>query len=103
MGTIAVRSFRVFGNLAQKAGPYLLLEILLPGGTLFALLLFLYRRNRRLGATAAPRIGIGIGRAIGGVHEEMRSAALSWGIASTWRGRHRERDGLEALAIAPTV
>ena len=46
MGTIAARSFRVFGNLAQKAGPYLLLEILLPGGTLFALLLFLYRRDR---------------------------------------------------------
>jgi hypothetical protein len=58
----AVRSFRVFGNLLQKAGPYLLLEILLPGGTLFALLLFLYRR-----------------------------------------GRHRERDGLEALAMTPLV
>ena len=27
----------------KKAGPYLLLELLLPGGTLFALLLFLYR------------------------------------------------------------
>ncbi len=54
MGTIAVRSFRVFGNLAQKAGPYLLLEILLPGGTLFALLLFLYRRSQELGATQAP-------------------------------------------------
>lgn len=27
----------------RKAGPYLLLELLLPGGTLFALLLFLYR------------------------------------------------------------
>ena len=46
MAAIAVRSFRVFGNLVQKAGPYLLLEILLPGGTLFALLLFLYRRVR---------------------------------------------------------
>jgi hypothetical protein len=27
----------------RRAGPYLLLEILLPGGTLFALSLFLYR------------------------------------------------------------
>ena len=30
---------------ARKAGPYLLLELLLPGGSLWALLLFLYRRR----------------------------------------------------------
>jgi hypothetical protein len=29
---------------ARTLGPYLMLELLLPGGTLFALLLFLYRR-----------------------------------------------------------
>jgi len=34
---------RKFG---QKAGPYLMLEMLLPGGTLLALLLFLYQRRR---------------------------------------------------------
>ena len=33
-------------------GPYVLLEILLPGGTLFAILLFLYRR-RKLALAAA--------------------------------------------------
>jgi len=32
-------------RLAQELGPYLMLEILLPGGTLLALLLFLYRRK----------------------------------------------------------
>jgi hypothetical protein len=37
---------------AQKLGPYVLLEILLPGGTLFALLLFAYRRSRLLRAAA---------------------------------------------------
>jgi hypothetical protein len=31
--------------LARKFGPYLLLEMLLPGGTLFAFLLYLYRRS----------------------------------------------------------
>lgn len=31
---------------AQKLGPYLMLELLLPGGTLFALLLFLYQRRK---------------------------------------------------------
>ena len=33
-------------RLGQTLGPYLILEILLPGGTLFALLLFLYRRRK---------------------------------------------------------
>jgi hypothetical protein len=32
--------------LIPKLGPYVMLEILLPGGTLFALLLFLYRRRK---------------------------------------------------------
>jgi hypothetical protein len=36
----------ILRRLGQKAGPYLLLEMLLPGGTLFALLLFLYRRRK---------------------------------------------------------
>jgi hypothetical protein len=38
---------------AQVLGPYVIVEILLPGGTLFALLLFLYRRKW---AVAAYRI-----------------------------------------------
>ena len=32
-------------RLGQALGPYLMLEILLPGGTVLALLLFLYRRS----------------------------------------------------------
>ena len=35
----------------RSAGPYLFIELLLPGGTLFSLLLFLYRRG---GAELAP-------------------------------------------------
>ena len=31
-------------RLSAKLGPYILLELLLPGGTLFALLLFLHQR-----------------------------------------------------------
>ena len=71
METSVVRSIKLFGALLQKAGPYLLLEILLPGGTLFALLLLLYRRRQQQGGE--------------------------------WRGRARERDGLEALALAPNL
>ena len=31
-------------RLAQKVGPYLLLEMILPGGTLIALLLYLHQQ-----------------------------------------------------------
>ena len=47
----------ILRRLGQKAGPYLLLEMLLPGGTLFALLLFLYRRRKTgIGAGAEQAI-----------------------------------------------
>lgn len=36
-----------------KLGPYVLLELLLPGGTLFALLLFLHRRWKANGGNLA--------------------------------------------------
>src|SRR5260221_4407705 len=35
----------ILRRIGQKAGPYLLLEMLLPGGTLLALLLFLVQRR----------------------------------------------------------
>ena len=35
-----------FAMLAQRVGPYLLIEAVLPGGTLIALLLYLYRARR---------------------------------------------------------
>jgi hypothetical protein len=50
-----VRSVVVTWELARRLGPYLMLEILLPGGTLLALLLFLYRRRQLNGATGARR------------------------------------------------
>lgn len=100
METSIVRSVKIFGALLQKAGPYLLLEILLPGGTLFALLLFLYKRRQRDGAEM-PRAIFVVVRALGKVREEILYVARLYSIASVWRGRARERDGLEALAIAP--
>jgi len=41
-----------------KLGPYVLLELLLPGGTLFALLLFLYQRRKLNGASLSTLIGL---------------------------------------------
>ncbi|TLZ28399.1 MAG: hypothetical protein E6K25_10960 [Gammaproteobacteria bacterium] len=40
-----LRSMGVMGEAARRVGPYLMLEMLLPGGTVLALLLFLYRRS----------------------------------------------------------
>ncbi len=43
----------IFGWLSRLAGragalgPYLLIELILPGGSVLALLLWLYRRNQR--------------------------------------------------------
>jgi nitroreductase len=102
METAVLRSFKIFGTLLQKAGPYLLLEILLPGGTLFALLLFLYKRRQQSGAEM-PRAILVVVRAIDKVRMEIVYVARLYGIASLWRGRARERDGLEALALAPNL
>jgi hypothetical protein len=104
MDTTVRRSAKIIVSLMRKAGPYLLLEILLPGGTLFALLLFLYQRRRHPGAANVPQAGLVIARAIEGARVKLASVARPFGIvASAWRGRHPERDGLEALAIGPAA
>lgn len=42
---VVSRLLAMLRRFARKLGPYVMLEILLPGGTLLALLLFLYRRR----------------------------------------------------------
>lgn len=104
MDTTVVRSVRFLASLVQKAGPYLLLEILLPGGTLFALLLFVYQRRQALGGAPAQRGFVVIAQAIDRARAKFASVARPFRTAaSVWRGRHRERDGLEALAIGPAT
>ncbi len=41
-----ISSLEMLRRSGKKLGPYLMLEILLPGGTLLAMLLFLYQRWR---------------------------------------------------------
>lgn len=43
---IVIRWWELLRSVGREAGPYLLLEIFLPGGTLLALLLFLCRRGK---------------------------------------------------------
>ena len=53
----ALETLRRFG---QRLGPYLMLEILLPGGSLFALMLFLYRRRKAGSGRAATRLALAL-------------------------------------------
>ena len=60
----------ILRKVGQKAGPYLLLEMLLPGGTLFALLLFLYRRRKPGIAGGAEQAIAGAMRTLAGLFEQ---------------------------------
>ena len=50
-----IRSWAMLRRVGVQVGPYLMVEILLPGGSLMALLLFLYRRRRAQGASDATQ------------------------------------------------
>jgi hypothetical protein len=56
----AMVAWRMLRKSGREVAPYLMLEILLPGGSLVALLLFLYRRSRLKAASVlaqnAPRV-----------------------------------------------
>lgn len=70
----AMQMLESAAELSRKLGPYVLLELLLPGGTLFAFTLFLYRHPSALRSYAgsARRAGTRLLR-------KVRSAV--WGHA----------------------
>ena len=70
-----IRSLEMLRGLARKLGPYLMLEILLPGGTLFALVLFLYRRRTPGAGRDAPRSAPAVARAFARALESPLKAA----------------------------
>jgi hypothetical protein len=55
MKTPWTRRLSFIASLLRKGGPYLALELLMPGGTLLAILLFLYQRRAASGGRA-PRL-----------------------------------------------
>ena len=60
-----ISSLEMLRRWVQKLGPYLILEILMPGGTLLALLLFLYRRRATVPAFSKflrPDVEFGLSR-----------------------------------------
>jgi hypothetical protein len=62
-----VRGLGTLRRVGQTAGPYLMLELLLPGGTLLALLLFLYRRRRLGTANIMSNTAMAVTRALAGM------------------------------------
>ena len=50
-------------RLGQRLGPYVLIEILLPGGSLFALMLFLYQRRKAGAGRGLPQPALALMRA----------------------------------------
>ena len=63
-----VNVLEIARRVAQKLGPYVLLEILLPGGTLVALALFIYR-HRKLQGRPAPWNATAPGRVLARIAE----------------------------------
>jgi hypothetical protein len=61
---VGIRIVQALRRWGQKFGPYLLLELLMPGGTLFALLLFLYQSKKLSFGAVAPRAAIAVTRAL---------------------------------------
>jgi hypothetical protein len=97
-----VASMTGVGRMLQKAGPYVLLEILLPGGTLFALMLYLYRRGQLPFIDRARRAGQNAARAVSDVFEPVSLAFQPCYVFGVTTGQRRERDGLEPLdMLAP--
>ena len=67
---IVISRLGILRRIGQNWGPYLMLEILLPGGTLLALLLFLYRRRKLNTRSDAPRIVVALPRPLASIVEQ---------------------------------
>lgn len=87
-----------FGRLLHKAGPYVVLEMVLPGGTLFALLLYLYRSGQLRHLADVGAMGRGVLRAAAGVFDQLASVWQPFGMVAAGDCR-RERDGLEPFEV----
>jgi len=99
--TTSAWKFTDLKTFFRNVGPYLLLELILPGGTLFALLLYLYRRGKtRIDCNRASQLDRRITKALENILYEVSFAVQPYGLwAPVQSGR--ERDGLEALDMIP--
>lgn len=85
-----------FGRLLRRAGPYVVLEIVLPGGTLFALLLYLHRTGQLRQIANLPSMARGVLHAAGKVFDQL---AFTLQPLGTLPDGPRPRDGLEPIDL----
>jgi len=83
-------------RLVQRAGPYVVLEVVLPGGTLFALLLYLHRTGQLRSLGDVRQAARGVLRAANRAFDQL---AFTWAPLGAIPAR---RDGLEPLAFLST-
>jgi hypothetical protein len=103
MGTTIARYLKTAGEALQKAGPYMLIEIILPGGTLIALLLFLCRRGDRSAASPAlARARLLVDRVRARLWDLVLVLVPDDIATIVGNGEGGERDGLEPLAMGPS-
>jgi hypothetical protein len=61
---VSLRILQALRRWGQRLGPYVLLELVMPGGTLFALLLFLYQSKKLSFGAVVPRAAMAVTRAL---------------------------------------
>jgi len=92
MTTLAVPQLGSVARALRTSGPYLLLELLMPGGTLLALLLFYYQRRSGSGSTwraarrCVRRLGMQLRQFLGELNPRMLAPA--WRTASRTTAWH---------------
>jgi hypothetical protein len=92
------QAIRDAAKLAQQLGPYVLLEILLPGGTLFAATLFIYRQWRQAAEAGNPApLAFALTRLLITVRLLVEKFVL--GDAATLFEETAEWDGLAPLGL----
>lgn len=101
MGTGIRKVIADFGRLAQKAGPYVLLEIVLPGGTLFALLLYLHRTGQLRELLDARLMGRAMVRAVAKTFDQLAYGFQPDPLPAT-PYRAQEREQLRPLDLRPS-
>lgn len=94
MRTVVWEYANLVRNAVGKGAPYLLIELVLPGGTLIAFLLFLYQRRRN---GAAPLPAHALVRWFRDVCNRISLAFSTWHFATG--PAPGERDGLEAIGV----
>ncbi len=93
-----VRLMKGAQRLVQAAGPYLLIELVLPGGTLIALLLYLYRNGHLRSLTDAGAIAVGVLRTAGRLFDQL---ALAWQPAGDTGAARSGRPLVEMQLLLP--